>query len=125
MDFVWYIVFAILVIAVIITVAIIIVKRREAKRKNDIISLFQAANEKQNITEYKIEYVKKEAIRIENFDIDNLCQVLKPYYKGGRFDYLLNAEENINLIDKRFIVFEIDNIIPMTVFKVKTIFVFV
>lgn len=61
------------------------------------------------ITDMK-EYVKKEAIRIENFDIDNLCQVLKPYYKGGRFDYLLNAEENINLIDKRFIVFEIDNI---------------
>lgn len=55
-------------------------------------------------------YVNKEKIRIENFDIDDLCQVLKPYYKGGTYDYLLNATENIDLLDKRFIVFEIDNI---------------
>lgn len=55
-------------------------------------------------------YVNEEKIRIENFDIDDLCQVLKPYYKGGTYDYLLNATENIDLLDKKFIVFEIDNI---------------
>lgn len=45
-----------------------------------------------------------------NFDLDDLLQVLSPYYKGGPYDYLLNARENIDLLDKRFIVFEIDNI---------------
>lgn len=55
-------------------------------------------------------YVKREGIRVENFDIDDLCQVLKPYYKGGSYDYLLNARENLDMLHKRFIVFEIDNI---------------
>ena len=46
----------------------------------------------------------------EHFDIENLLQVLRPYSTGGMYDYLLNATENIDLLDKRFIVFEIDNI---------------
>ena len=56
------------------------------------------------------QYVKEQNIRLKNFDIDDLIQVLRPYYKGGNYDYLLNATENLNLLDKRFIVFEIDNI---------------
>jgi len=36
--------------------------------------------------------------------------VLRPYYEGGEFDYLLNATENLNLLQERFIVFELDNI---------------
>jgi conjugation system TraG family ATPase len=35
---------------------------------------------------------------------------LRPYYKDGEFDYLLNARENLNLLKERFIVFELDNI---------------
>jgi conjugation system TraG family ATPase len=46
----------------------------------------------------------------DHFDIENLLQVLRPYSKGGMYDYLLNAQENIDLLEKRFIVFEIDNI---------------
>ena len=46
----------------------------------------------------------------EHFDIENLLQVLRPYSTGGMYDYLLNATENIDLLNKRFIVFEIDNI---------------
>lgn len=46
----------------------------------------------------------------EHFDIENLLQVLRPYSEGGMYDYLLNAKENIDLLEKRFIVFEIDNI---------------
>ena len=45
-----------------------------------------------------------------HFDIENLLQVLRPYTTGGMYDYLLNADENLDLTDKRFIVFEIDNI---------------
>ena len=55
-------------------------------------------------------HLKKQAVRDVHFDVDNLLQVLKPYYQGGMYDYLLNAPQNIDLLTKRFIVFEIDNI---------------
>ena len=54
--------------------------------------------------------LRKEGIKENHFDIDNFLYVLKPYYKGGEYDYLLNATENLNLLDQRFIVFELDNI---------------
>lgn len=44
----------------------------------------------------------------EDFNIDNLLTTLKQYYKGGRYDFLLNSDKNIDLLSKRFIVFEID-----------------
>jgi len=46
----------------------------------------------------------------EDFNIDNLLTTLRQYYKGGRFDFLLNSNKNIDLLSKRFIVFEIDSI---------------
>ena len=52
----------------------------------------------------------KSGVEREHFDIENLLQVLRPYSTGGMYDYLLNAKENIDLLEKRFIVFEIDNI---------------
>ncbi len=33
-----------------------------------------------------------------------------PYYRGGEFDYLLNARKNLDLLHQRFIVFELDNV---------------
>ena len=35
---------------------------------------------------------------------------MRQYYRGGRYDFLLNSTENIDLLSKRFIVFEIDSI---------------
>lgn len=49
-------------------------------------------------------------IREKEFDIRNFLYVLKPYYKGGAYDYLLNSEKELDLLHKRFIVFEIDEI---------------
>ena len=46
----------------------------------------------------------------EDFNIDNLLTTLRQYYRGGRFDFLLNSAENIDLLHKSFIVFEIDSI---------------
>ena len=46
----------------------------------------------------------------EDFNIDNLLTTLKQYYRGGRFDFLLNSDKNIDLLSNRFIVFEIDAI---------------
>ncbi len=57
-----------------------------------------------------VEVLKKDSVKEKDFDVTNLLYVLRPYYKGGEFDYLLNATENSDLLNKRFIVFELDNI---------------
>ena len=56
------------------------------------------------------ETMKQSKVKDRHFDIDNLLFVLRPYYKGGEYDYLLNATENLELLHRRFIVFELDNI---------------
>lgn len=49
-------------------------------------------------------------VKEKEFDMGNFLYVLNPYYRGGEFDYLLNATENLDLLNERFIVFELDNI---------------
>ena len=53
--------------------------------------------------------LERKRVREKDFDIENFLNVLEPYYKGGEYDYLLNSEQNIDLLNKRFIVFELDN----------------
>ena len=61
--------------------------------------------------DYRREMEEREIrVRREDFDIDNLLVTLRQYYRGGRYDFLLNSTENIDLLSKRFIVFEIDSI---------------
>ena len=57
-----------------------------------------------------VEVLRSQRVKDRDFDIDNFLYVLKPYYKGGEFDYLLNAKENLDLLNQQFIVFELDNI---------------
>jgi conjugation system TraG family ATPase len=54
--------------------------------------------------------LKEDRVKEKDFDVENFLYVLRPYYKGGEFDYLLNATENLDLLQQRFIVFELDNI---------------
>lgn len=54
--------------------------------------------------------LKADNVKEKDFDLPNLLYVLRPYYKGGEFDYLLNATEHQDLLHQRFIVFELDNI---------------
>ncbi|WP_261511567.1 TraG family conjugative transposon ATPase [Chryseobacterium paludis] len=49
-------------------------------------------------------------VREKDFDLTGFLNVLEPYYKGGEYDYLLNSEKQLDLLSKRFIVFEIDAI---------------
>ena len=59
--------------------------------------------------EYKAEMANRPIpIHRQDFDIDNFLTTLRQYYHGGRFDFLLNSKENIDLLNKRFVVFEID-----------------
>lgn len=60
-------------------------------------------------TAYKAELDQKQ-VREKDFDLHNFLNVLEPYYKGGEYDYLLNSESELDLLNKRFIVFEIDSI---------------
>ncbi|MGL4583268.1 MAG: TraG family conjugative transposon ATPase, partial [Flavobacterium sp.] len=60
-------------------------------------------------TDYKTELEQKQ-VREKDFDLANFLNVLEPYYKGGEYDYLLNSESELDLLNKRFIVFEIDSI---------------
>ncbi|MFW0738466.1 TraG family conjugative transposon ATPase [Flavobacterium sp. T12S277] len=54
--------------------------------------------------------LESDKVKEKDFDVNNFLYVLRPYYKGGEFDYLLNATENLDLLKERFIVFELDNI---------------
>ena len=57
-----------------------------------------------------VDVLKEDKVKEKDFDVSNFLYVLRPYYKGGEFDYLLNANENLDLLGQRFIVFELDNI---------------
>lgn len=54
--------------------------------------------------------LENDKVKDRDFDVSNFLYVLRPYYSGGEFDYLLNATENLELLQERFIVFELDNI---------------
>ncbi len=49
-------------------------------------------------------------VQDREFNVEGFLYVLSPYYKGGEFDYLLNARENLDMLSERFIVFELDNV---------------
>ncbi|MGG1923581.1 TraG family conjugative transposon ATPase [Chryseobacterium sp. NRRL B-14798] len=54
--------------------------------------------------------LEQKKVREKDFDVANFLNVLEPYYRGGEYDYLLNSEKQLDLLSKRFIVFEIDAI---------------
>ena len=63
------------------------------------------------LNDYRAELEKRDIkVSRDDFNVDNFLTTLRQYYKGGRFDFLLNSRENIDLLHKRFIVFEIDSI---------------
>lgn len=46
----------------------------------------------------------------EYFDLKDYLISLEQFYKGGPYDYLLNSTGNIDILNDRFVVFEIDHI---------------
>ena len=54
--------------------------------------------------------LREKRTREKDFDVFNFLNVLEPYYRGGEYDYLLNSDKQLDLLGKRFIVFELDNI---------------
>ncbi|MFA6838713.1 MAG: TraG family conjugative transposon ATPase, partial [Dysgonamonadaceae bacterium] len=68
-------------------------------------------------------------VREKDFDLDGFINVLEPYYKGGEYDFLLNSDKALDLLSKRFIVFEIDAIkdhkilFPITTIIIMEVFI--
>ena len=54
--------------------------------------------------------MEEKKVREKDFDIDGFLNVLEPFYRGGDYDFLLNSGQKLDLTNKRFIVFELDNI---------------
>ena len=54
--------------------------------------------------------MEEKKVREKDFDIDGFLNVLEPFYRGGDYDFLLNSDQKLDLTNKRFIVFELDNI---------------
>ena len=54
--------------------------------------------------------MEEKKVREKDFDIDGFLNVLEPFYRGGDYDFLLNSNRKLDLTNKRFIVFELDNI---------------
>jgi conjugation system TraG family ATPase len=57
-----------------------------------------------------IEVLRSHNVKDKDFDVNNFLYVLRPYYRGGEFDYLLNATTNLDLLNTRFVVIEVDAI---------------
>ncbi|MGE8426334.1 MAG: TraG family conjugative transposon ATPase [Sphingobacterium sp.] len=59
------------------------------------------------------EFVKEleaDHVKDKDFDMHNFLYVLRPFYRNGEFDFLLNATENLDLLHQPFVVIELDNI---------------
>ena len=46
----------------------------------------------------------------EYFDLKDYLISLEQFFTGGPYDYLLNSRESVNILEDRFVVFEIDHI---------------
>ena len=83
---------------------------KKIQQDRDIVPCFDTFYEYM-LDDYRAELEERDIkVSREDFNIDNFLTTLRQYYKGGRFDFLLNSKENIDLLHKRFIVFEIDSI---------------
>lgn len=56
-----------------------------------------------------LEVLKGHNVKDRDFDVNNFLYVLRPYYRGGEFDFLLNATEKLDILNQPFCVFELDN----------------
>lgn len=77
-------------------------------RHNDVFPCFNSFYD-YLLNEY-LKVLEDGKVKEKDFDVSNFLYVLNPYYRGGEFDYLLNASQNLDMLHERFIVFELDNV---------------
>ncbi|WP_433863898.1 TraG family conjugative transposon ATPase [Sphingobacterium thalpophilum] len=62
------------------------------------------------LQEHFVKELEADKVKDRDFDMANFLYVLRPFYSGGEFDYLLNARENLDVLQQPFIVFELDSV---------------
>ncbi len=55
-----------------------------------------------------VSVLDSEGIEKEYFDIKSYLLALEQFFSGGTYDYLLNSPESVDILNNRFVVFEID-----------------
>src|SRR5699024_2269942 len=97
-------------------------EKDEEKIKALAIRKIKKIKEEFNITElnfnslfefaqaYLPAHLKAKQISTKDFDPHTFLYNMTPFYKGGRYETILNEEVDNSLFDEKFIVFEIDNI---------------
>lgn len=60
------------------------------------------------LNDHFINELDRDRVKDRDFDVHNFLYVLRPFYKGGEFDYLLNAKENLDVLAQPLVIFEID-----------------
>lgn len=74
------------------------------------------------LQQHYIKELEAEKVKDRDFDIHNFLYVLRPFFKGGEFDYILNGTENLELLSQPFVVYELDAIKDHpTLFQVTTL----
>jgi len=77
-------------------------------KNSDIFPCFDSFYE--FLQEHFVKELEADKVKDRDFDIANFLYVLRPFYSGGEFDYLLNARENLDVLNQPFVVIELDNI---------------
>ena len=75
MDPIFYLIIALVIFAIIIIAVIFLNKHKNTKKKNDITALFAEACRLQNVTDYKLDYVKKDAYDFYYEDSKNIYYI--------------------------------------------------
>lgn len=78
------------------------------KKNSDVFPCFDTFYE--FLQEEFVKELEADNVKDKDFDMHNFLYVLRPFYKGGEFDYLLNARENLDMLNQPFVVIELDNI---------------
>lgn len=54
--------------------------------------------------------LRQRNVREKDFDLDGFLVVLEPFQGKGEYSYLLNSDKGIDLLHRRFVVFELDEL---------------
>ncbi|QEH43906.1 TraG family conjugative transposon ATPase [Chitinophaga sp. XS-30] len=62
------------------------------------------------LRDHYLEVFRRDNLKERDFNASNFMYVMRSFYQGGEFDYLLNATENLNLLHQPLVIFELDAI---------------
>ncbi len=95
-------------------------EKHNSESKSEIIKRVKNIDEVLNVEslsfnsfyEFSCEFIPLllKTTELKSFDFRKFKYVLKKFYKGGRFEQILNEDADASLLSEKFIVFEIDNV---------------